>query len=101
LDNGAQFTGKAMLNWAYRNSVALKLIELGKPNQNAPIESFNNRLRDECRNEPWFTSLQHARVVIEYWRREYKEERPDARLLRKTDAPKGPYNERKALNPNA
>jgi transposase InsO family protein len=55
-DNGAEFTGKAMLNWAYRNGVMLKLIEPGKPNQNAYIESFNGRLRDECLNEHWFTS---------------------------------------------
>jgi len=79
-DNGAEFTGKAMLNWAYRNRVTLKLIEPGKPNQNAYIESFNGRLRDECLNEHWFTSLPHARVVIENWRREYKEERPKRAL---------------------
>jgi transposase InsO family protein len=47
-------------------------------NQNAYIESFNGRLRDECLNEHWFTSLAHARVVIESWRREYNEERPKA-----------------------
>lgn len=61
-DNGPEFVGKAMLNWAYRNGVGLKLIEPGKPNQNAYVESFNGRLRDECLNEHWFTSLQHARV---------------------------------------
>jgi putative transposase len=75
-DNGKEFTGKAMLNWSHRNGVALRLIEPGKPNQNAYIESFNGRLRDECLNEHWFTSLAHARVVIETWRREYNEERP-------------------------
>jgi putative transposase len=79
-DNGKEFTGKAMLNWAYRNGVALKLIEPGKPNQNAYIESFNGRLRDECLNEHWFTSLAHARTVIEAWRREYNEERPKKSL---------------------
>jgi putative transposase len=45
-------------------------------NQNAYIESFNGRLRDECLNEHWFTSLAHARAVIEAWRREYNDERP-------------------------
>jgi putative transposase len=65
-----------MLNWAHRNGVALRLIEPGKPNQNAYVESFNGRLRDECLNEHWFTSLSHARSVIEAWRREYNEERP-------------------------
>ena len=73
---GSEFTGKAMLNWAYERGVTLRLIEPGKPNQNAYIESFNGRLRDECLNEHWFTSLHHARVVIEAWRREYNEERP-------------------------
>ena len=47
----------------------------GKPNQNAYVKSFNGRLRDECLNEHWFTSLAHARTVIETWRREYNEER--------------------------
>jgi len=79
-DNGKEFTGKAMLNWSHRTGVALRLIEPGKPNQNAYIESFNGRLRDECLNEHWFTSLAHARVVIESWRREYNEERPKAVL---------------------
>ena len=75
-DNGKEFTGKAMLTWAHERGVTLRLIEPGKPNQNAYIESFNGRLRDECLNEHWFSSLAHARVVIETWRREYNEERP-------------------------
>jgi putative transposase len=79
-DNGREFSGKAMLNWAYSNQVVLKLIEPGKPNQNAYVESFNGRLRDECLNEHWFTSLAHARVEIERWRREYNEERPKKSL---------------------
>lgn len=79
-DNGPEFTGKAMLNWAHRNGVTLRLIEPGKPNQNAYVESFNGRLRDECLNEHWFTSLSHARAVIEQWRREYNEERPKRSL---------------------
>jgi transposase InsO family protein len=79
-DNGPEFTGKAMLNWAHRHGIALRLIEPGKPNQNAYVESFNGRLRDECLNEHWFTSLAHARTVIETWRREYNEERPKKSL---------------------
>jgi putative transposase len=79
-DNGPEFIGKAMLTWAYRNKVALKLIEPGKPNQSAYVESFNGRLRDECLNEHWFTSLQHARAVIEEWRRDYNEQRPKKSL---------------------
>jgi putative transposase len=79
-DNGKEFTGRAMLTWAHRRGVALRLIEPGKPNQNAYVESFNGRLRDECLNEHWFTSLAHARAVIEGWRREYNEERPKKSL---------------------
>jgi transposase InsO family protein len=79
-DNGAEFTGKAMLNWAYRRGVALRLIEPGKPNQNAYVESFNGRLRDECLNEHWFMSLAHARALIEAWRKEYNDERPKRSL---------------------
>lgn len=75
-DNGKEFCGRAMLTWAHTRGVKLFLIEPGKPNQNAYIESFNGRFRDECLNEHWFTSLPHARVVIESWRREYNEERP-------------------------
>jgi hypothetical protein len=52
----------------------------GKPNQNAYIESFNGRLRDECLNEHWFLNLAHAQALIEAWRREYNEERPKKAL---------------------
>jgi transposase InsO family protein len=79
-DNGKEFTGRAMLNWAHRHGIALRLIEPGKPNQNAYIESFNGRLRDECLNEHWFVSLNHARAVIRSWVREYNEERPKKAL---------------------
>lgn len=79
-DNGKEFCGRVMLTWAHARSVRLFLIEPGKPNQNAYIESFNGRLRDECLNEHWFVSLAHARAVIEAWRREYNEERPKRSL---------------------
>jgi putative transposase len=79
-DNGKEFCGRAMLTWAHEQGVTLRLIEPGKPNQNAYIESFNGRLRDECLNEHLFTSLAHARAIIEAWRREYNEERPKAGL---------------------
>lgn len=75
-DNGREFTGRAMLSWAHEKGISLRLIEPGKPNQNAYVESFNGRLRDECLNEHWFMSLAHAQIVIETWRREYNEERP-------------------------
>jgi transposase InsO family protein len=79
-DNGKEFCSRAMLTWAHTRGVQLFLIEPGKPNQNAYIESFNGRFRDECLNEHWFTSLQHARVVVETWRKEYNEERPKRSL---------------------
>jgi len=78
--NGKEFCGKAMVTWAHEGDVQLRLIEPGKPNQNAYIESFNGRLRDECLNEHWFPSLLHARTEIETWRREYNEERPKKAL---------------------
>lgn len=79
-DNGKEFCGKAMVAWAYEKGVALRLIEPGKPNQNAYGESFNGRLRDECLNEHWFPTLLHARTSIESWRRDYNEERPKRAL---------------------
>ncbi len=79
-DNGKEFCGKAMVTWAHERGVQLRLIEPGTPNQNAYVESFNGRLRDECLNEHWFTSLLQARSVIETWRREYNEERPKKAL---------------------
>ena len=75
-DNAREFTGRAMLSWAHEQRVKLRLIEPGKPNQNAYIESFNSRFRDECLNENWFLNLDHARAIIEGWRKEYNEERP-------------------------
>ena len=79
-DNGKEFCGKAMVIWAHEHGVQLRLIEPCKPNQNAYIESFNGRLRDECLNEHWFPSLLHARAEIERWRQEYNEERPKKAL---------------------
>ncbi|MBN5006888.1 IS3 family transposase [Stenotrophomonas maltophilia] len=79
-DNGKEFCGKAMVAWAHEKEVALRLIEPGKPNQNAYVESFNGRLRDECLNEHWFPTLLHARTSIESWRRDYNEERPKRAL---------------------
>ena len=60
-DNGKEFCGKAMVIWTHERGVQLRLIEPSKPNQNAYIESFNGRLRDECLNEHWLPSLLHAR----------------------------------------
>jgi putative transposase len=73
-----EFTGKSMLTWAHRHRHALRLIEPG--NQNAYVESLDGRLHNECLNEHGFTSLAHARAVIETWRREYNDERPKKSL---------------------
>lgn len=72
MDNGPELTSRAMFEWARANRVGLHFIEPGKPIQNAYVESFNGRFRDECLNEEWFTSLAHARAVIEAWRVHYK-----------------------------
>ncbi len=71
-----ELCGKAMHEWAYLRGVKLRLIESGKPNQNAYVESFNGRFRDEYLNEYWFTTVLHARTVIESWRREHNDQRP-------------------------
>ena len=85
-DNGKELCGKAMVTWAHERGVQLRLIKPGKPNQNAYVESFNGRLRDECLNEHWFTHLLHARTTIENWRREYNDERPKEALSGLTPA---------------
>jgi transposase InsO family protein len=79
-DKGPEFCGRALLTWAHERGLTLRLITPGKPTQNAYVESFNGRFRDECLNEHWFTSVAHAQVVIEAWRREYNEERPKKAL---------------------
>jgi putative transposase len=76
VDNGPEFAGKALDEWAYRQGLRLSFIEPGKPQQNAYIESFNGKFRDECLNEHWLISMRHARQVIEDWRQEYNGERP-------------------------
>ncbi len=68
------------MEWAYRNGVRLKLVEPGKPAQNAYLESFNGRFRDECLNEHWFTGLAEARILIAARRRDGKENRPHSAL---------------------
>jgi putative transposase len=84
MDNGPEFAGKAPDEWAYRHGVKLHFIEPGKPVQNAFCESFNGKLRNECLNEHWFTTLQEAKDIIEAWRKEYNEERPHSSLDDKT-----------------
>lgn len=85
-DQGSEFTGRALDQWAAANGVKLLLIQPGKPAQNAYIESFNGKFRDECLNENWFTSLEHAKVTIATWRRDYNEVRPHSSLGKSTPA---------------
>lgn len=79
-DNGTKLTGMAILRWSQGSGVDWHYIAPGQPTQNAFMESFNGRLRDELLNETLFTSLAHARVVIEDWRRDYNIERPHSAL---------------------
>ena len=71
---------KALDRWAYENGVTLDFSRPGKPTDNAFVESFNGRLRDECLNSHWFLSLADARAKIEAWRRDYNESRPHTAL---------------------
>jgi len=80
LDNGPEFTGKALDEWAYKTGVKLNFIRPGKPVENAYIKSFNGKLRDECLNQNWFVTLKDAREATEAWRIDYNEFRPHRSL---------------------
>lgn len=85
-DNGPEFAGNALDRWAYQNSVVIDFIDPGKPNQNAYIESFNGRFREECLNDNQFVVLAEAQTVIGAWRKDYNEDRPHGSLNRMTPA---------------
>lgn len=80
MDNGPEFTSRALDAWAYENGVRLHFIRPGKPIENCFVESFNGKFRDECLSEHWFVDLRNARQVIEAWRRDYNEVRPHSAL---------------------
>jgi len=80
MDNGPEFAGRVLDGWAYGRGVHLHFIEPGKPVQNAFIESFNGKFREECLNEHWFVSLLDARWTIEHYRRDYNGYRPHSSL---------------------
>ncbi len=80
VDNGSEFASRALDAWAYRNNVKLDFIRPGKPVENAFIESFNGRLRDECLNTQVFASLEDARQKLEAWRVDYNLYRPHSAL---------------------
>lgn len=79
-DNGPEFTGTALDEWAHRRGVRIQFIRPGKPVENAFVESFNGKFRDECLNEHWFLDLSDARTKIEAWRRDYNGARPHSSL---------------------
>jgi putative transposase len=81
-DNGTELTSNAVLRWAAERGIEWHYIAPGKPMQNAFVESFNGRLRDECLNEHVFTSLDEARRIVEAWRIDYNTVRPHGRLGR-------------------
>src|SRR5580700_1171659 len=80
VDNGPEFRGQALAAWSEERRVRLEFIQPGKPVQNAYVESFNGRLRDECLNANWFTTLSDARRKIETWRQDYNQQRPHSSL---------------------
>ena len=80
VDNGPEFVSKVLDRWAYEHGVTLDFSRPGKPTDNAYVESFNGRLRDECLNVNWFLSLEDARGKIEAWRRHYNGNCPHTAL---------------------
>lgn len=84
-DNGPEFTSKVVDQWAHEQSIVHLFIPPGKPVENAQIESFNGRVRDECLNLHWFTSLNQARLIIAAWQHDYNTVRPHSSL--KGEAP--------------
>ncbi|MCO4859206.1 IS3 family transposase [Herbaspirillum sp. WGmk3] len=80
VDNGSEFISKVMDRWAYERGVELDFSRPGKPTDNAKVESFNGRFRQECLNAHWFLSLDDAKTKIEEWRQYYNEARPHSAL---------------------
>ena len=80
VDNGPEFRGRDLDRWAHETGVKLYFIDPGKPTQNAYIESFNGRFREECLNMHWFENLRNAQRIIENWRVDYNESRPHSAL---------------------
>jgi len=80
VDNGTEFTSKALDEWCYQTGVQLDFIRPGKPTENGMIESFNGRLLDECLNANELVSHEHARRVLEAWKDDYNLNRPHGSL---------------------
>ena len=80
MDNGPEFTGRALDQWSYETGVLLDFIEPGKTQQNGKVESFNGKHRDEFLNEQWLRNVEDAQEIIENWRVDYNRERPHSSL---------------------
>ena len=80
VDNGTEFTSKAMFQWSEDLGTTLQFIQPGKPTQNAFVESLNGKFRNECLNQPWFRSLEEAEEIISDWRHHYNSMRPHSSL---------------------
>jgi putative transposase len=85
-DNGPELTSRHFLAWAIENRIELVHIQPGKPTQNAYVESFHGRLREECLRVSWFENLFDARRKIAAWRHDYNHQRPHSRLNYRTPA---------------
>jgi putative transposase len=99
VDNGPEFTSKALDEWAHRKGVKLSFSRPATPTDNPFIESFNGRFRDECLDQHWFESLDEVRQILEDWRIEYNTERPHSALDNRTPAEyaatyQAPYQDR-------
>jgi putative transposase len=80
MDNGPEFAGRTLDAWAYAAGITLRFIRPGRPIENAYVESFNGKCRDECLNEHWFVSMADAQITIEAWRVDYNTVRPHSAL---------------------
>lgn len=80
VDNGPEFTSKSFLKWAQEKGIDIHFTTPGKPTENAFIESFNGKMRNECLNENWFKNIEEARRLVEDWRNFYNSERPHSSL---------------------
>jgi len=86
VDNGTEFTSKAVDHWAYWNHVELDFSRPGKPGDNAFIEAFNGTLRRECLSQHWFLSLAEAQRILDEWKDDYNKHRPHRSLAGQTPA---------------
>jgi putative transposase len=86
VDNGPQFSGRTLDHWAHQQGIKLQFSRPGKPTDNAMIETFNAKVRAECLDQHWFTSLEEAQEQLESWRQEYNEQSPQSSLSNQTPA---------------